>query len=81
LQEDLSRATSRASGTVSSSEEGEPGNLGINANSVRLDNGEIIAQSGSGNGGNLNLIVKDLLLLRRESQISTTSGRAANATK
>jgi filamentous hemagglutinin family protein len=65
-----------AQATVSSSEEGEPGNLGINANSVRLDNGEIIAQSSSGNGGNLNLIVKDLLLLRRESQISTTAGRA-----
>ncbi|MDZ7960296.1 MAG: filamentous hemagglutinin N-terminal domain-containing protein [Aulosira sp. DedQUE10] len=65
-----------AQATVSSSQAGEAGNLEITANSVRLDNGQITAQTNSGNGGNLNFNVRDLLLLRRESEISTTAGRA-----
>ncbi|MBD2208338.1 filamentous hemagglutinin N-terminal domain-containing protein [Nostoc linckia FACHB-104] len=65
-----------AQATVSSSQAGEAGNLEITANSVRLDNSQITAQTNSGNGGNLNLNITDLLLLRRESEISTTAGRA-----
>ncbi|MFN6513635.1 MAG: filamentous hemagglutinin N-terminal domain-containing protein [Nostoc sp. CreGUA01] len=63
-----------AQATVSS-QAGEAGNLSISANFVQLNNGKIIAQTNSGNGGNLNLSVRDLLLLRRESEISTTAGR------
>jgi large exoprotein involved in heme utilization and adhesion len=56
---------------------GNAGNLEVNARSIRLDNqGQINAQSASGNGGNIILRVGDLLLLRRESQISATAGTA-----
>ncbi len=62
--------------TVSSTKEGAAGDLSITASSVRLDNGKIVAQTRSGNGGNLTLGVADLLLLRRGSEISTTAGTA-----
>jgi large exoprotein involved in heme utilization and adhesion len=65
-----------AEATVSSLGEGIAGNIGIIARFVRLDNGKIIAQTRSGNGGNLTLSVADLLLLRRGSEISTTAGTA-----
>ncbi|NMG09691.1 hypothetical protein DP117_23520 [Brasilonema sp. UFV-L1] len=62
--------------TVSSLGKGVAGDLGINASSVRLDNSEITAQTRSGNGGNLKLNIADLLLMRRNSEISTTAGTA-----
>ncbi|PSB49159.1 hypothetical protein C7B80_02885 [Cyanosarcina cf. burmensis CCALA 770] len=62
--------------TVSSAGIGVAGELDIAANSVRLNNGSITAQTRSGNGGNLTLDVQDLLLLRNSSQISTTAGTA-----
>ncbi|OWY64195.1 hypothetical protein B7486_48615 [cyanobacterium TDX16] len=62
--------------TVSSAGIGVAGELNIAANSVRLNNGSITAQTRSGNGGDLTLNVKDLLLLRNNSQISTTAGTA-----
>ncbi len=65
-----------AQATVSSLREGVTGDLGITANSVRLDNGKITAETRSGNGGNLMLNIADLLLMRRGSQISTTAGTA-----
>jgi large exoprotein involved in heme utilization and adhesion len=53
------------------------GNIEVAARSVRLDNqGAIIAATSSGDGGNIALRVKDLLLMRHESQISTTAGTA-----
>jgi large exoprotein involved in heme utilization and adhesion len=56
---------------------GAAGNLEINARSIRLDNeGELNARSTSNNGGNINLQVADLLLLRRRSQISASGGTA-----
>jgi large exoprotein involved in heme utilization and adhesion len=56
---------------------GTAGNLEINARSIRLDNqGVLSAESTSGNGGNINLQVADLLLLRRRSQISASAGTA-----
>jgi len=64
----------RAQATVSSFGEGVAGNLGITADSVQLDNGKILAQTLSGDGGNLDLRVTDLLLLRNDSEISTTAG-------
>jgi filamentous hemagglutinin family protein len=62
--------------TVSSRGEGTTaGNIVITANSVRLDNGQITAQTLSGNGGNLNFNIADLLM-RHGSKISTTAGTA-----
>jgi large exoprotein involved in heme utilization and adhesion len=54
------------------------GNLQITAQSIRLDNeGELTAATASGDGGNITLLVQDLLLLRRNSEISTSAGIAA----
>jgi large exoprotein involved in heme utilization and adhesion len=39
------------------------------------DRGRILAETASGNGGNLDLQIQDSLLLRRNSTISTTAGR------
>jgi filamentous hemagglutinin family protein len=52
------------------------GNLRLNAQSVRLNEGEILANTNSGNGGNLQLGIQNLLLLQQNSQISTTAGLA-----
>ena len=61
---------------VSSVESGNAGNLEIAARSIRLDNGELTATSALGKGGNITLQAQDLLLLRRNTQISTTAGTA-----
>lgn len=56
---------------------GDAGNLEINANSVRLDNQVgITALTQSGQGGNIKINSRDLLLMRRNSQISTSAGNA-----
>lgn len=53
------------------------GNLTLSARSITLqDRGNIVANTNSGVGGNLNLVAQDYLLLRRNSQISTTAGIA-----
>jgi filamentous hemagglutinin family protein len=63
--------------TVSSLGSGEAGNLEVAAHSISLDNkGKFIATTNSGNGGNITLKELDLLLLQRQSQISTTAGPA-----
>jgi filamentous hemagglutinin family protein len=47
------------------------GNLYLTANSVLLDNqGQLIAETASGGGGNIDLQVEDLLLMRHNSLIS-----------
>ncbi len=54
---------------------GEAGTVEVTARFIELDNqGAIIATTDSGDGGNITLQVRDLLLLRRKSQISTTAG-------
>lgn len=60
---------------------GDPNNLGkagylnITARSILLDNkGKLISNSESGKGGNITLQVQNLLLMRRESQITTNAG-------
>ncbi len=69
--------TNRGELTASSESQGNAGNLEVNARQLRLDNqGSIQAQTGSGQGGNISLQVRDLLLLRRGSLISTTAGTA-----
>ena len=53
----------------------DAGNLEIRANSIILEReGRIIGTTKSGSGGNINLEVEDLLLLRDRSQISTNAG-------
>ncbi|PIG94357.1 S-layer family protein [Gloeocapsopsis sp. IPPAS B-1203] len=49
------------------------GNLQVDAQTIRLDNGEIVANTASGQGGDINLNVQDVFL-RRNSAISTTAG-------
>ncbi len=56
---------------------GGAGDIEVNARLIQLDNqGRFIAESVSGNGGNIVFQVQDLLLMRRGSQISTTAGTA-----
>jgi filamentous hemagglutinin family protein len=58
--------------TVSGDGSGDAGNLEVQAHSIFLDNnGQLIARTASGNGGNITLNVPDLLLLRHNSQIAT----------
>lgn len=53
------------------------GDIEINGNSLQIkDSSRISATTESGNGGNINLNLADLLLLRNNSSISTTAGRA-----
>ncbi len=62
---------------VRSEGSGTAGDIEVTSPKVTVDNqGKFIAQSASGNGGNINLQVSDLLLLRRDSQISATAGTA-----
>ncbi|MBN3907174.1 MAG: filamentous hemagglutinin N-terminal domain-containing protein [Nostoc sp. NMS1] len=54
---------------------GKAGDLNITARSILLDNkGKLISNSESGKGGNITLQVQNLLLMRRESQITTNAG-------
>jgi len=58
---------------------GNGGALGINADSIFLNNrGRITASAKSGEGGNVNLQVQDTVLMRRDSQISAESGGKGN---
>lgn len=52
------------------------GELKIQAQNISLNNGKLVAETASGNGGNIKLQNLDLLLLRNGSQISTTAGTA-----
>lgn len=60
--------------TSSSTGLGKAGDSKIQASSLSLNQGSITSQTTSGNGGNITLSVKDFLLLRRGSEISTTAG-------
>ncbi|BAZ10743.1 filamentous hemagglutinin outer membrane protein [Calothrix sp. NIES-4071] len=63
--------TNGAELTSSSQGNGAAGNLTVDANSIRLDNqGKITADTIAGQG-NINLNFKDLLLMRRNSEITT----------
>ncbi|MEH2202450.1 MAG: filamentous hemagglutinin N-terminal domain-containing protein [Nostoc sp.] len=61
--------------TASNIGQGTAGDIGVTASLIFLNNkGSIQATTASGNGGSIDLNVRDLLLLRRDSQISTTAG-------
>lgn len=53
---------------------GDAGELSVKAANIELNSGEITATTTSGNGGNIRLDVANLLLLRRNGQISTSAG-------
>ena len=75
LSADLVSLTNGAALSVSSQGQGGAGNLDVSANQLRLDNqGSIQAETVSGQGGNITLQVRDLLLLRHDSFIATSSG-------
>jgi len=58
-------------------ESGNAGELEIAARSIRLDNqGKLTSGTESGQGGDINLHVQDLLLMRHSSLISATAGTA-----
>ncbi len=59
--------------TVSSTQSGSSGNLAIQAESIRLDNGAKISADTRGGGGNINVRSRDILLLRRGSSITTNA--------
>jgi large exoprotein involved in heme utilization and adhesion len=75
---DIAVTSSNVSGIfVQSESTGRAGDIIVTSPKIKLDNqGRLIAESQSGNGGNINLQVGDLLLLRRGSEISTTAGTA-----
>ncbi|MHC5723807.1 MAG: two-partner secretion domain-containing protein, partial [Nostoc sp.] len=52
---------------------GQAGNLNVSAGSILLNEGKLTSNSESGKGGNITLNVQDLLLMRRNSQISTNA--------
>ncbi|BDA71881.1 filamentous haemagglutinin outer membrane protein [Calothrix sp. PCC 7716] len=55
---------------------GLAGALKVQARSIILDNqGKLISEADSGKGGNINLFLSDLLLMRRGSQISASAGK------
>ena len=62
--------SSNSSGT------GKAGDINVTADSISLDQGSIVAETTSGQGGNIKLQVEDVLLLRHGSLISTNAGTA-----
>ncbi|MDF5707308.1 MAG: S-layer family protein [Nostoc sp. S4] len=66
----------RAQVSVSSQGKGDAGNIDINAHSLSLDQGKLTSETQSGKGGNITLEVRDILRMRRNSQISTNAGKA-----
>ena len=58
---------------------GNAGELKVNANKILIENqGAIIAETASGEGGNITLKVQDILLLRRNSKISAEARGTGN---
>ncbi|MEH2293985.1 S-layer family protein [Nostoc sp.] len=53
---------------------GKAGDLNITTRSILLDKGTLTSNSESGGGGNITLQVGDLLLMRRDSKITTNAG-------
>jgi large exoprotein involved in heme utilization and adhesion len=62
--------SSNSSGT------GKAGDINVTADSISLDQGSIVAETTSGQGGNIKLQVEDVLVLRHGSLISTNAGTA-----
>lgn len=63
---------------VSSDGAGDSGQLEAIANSIRLDNGQLLASTQAGEGGNITLQVEDVLILDNESLISARASNEAD---
>ncbi|MEQ9485499.1 two-partner secretion domain-containing protein [Coleofasciculus sp. F4-SAH-05] len=61
---------------VTSSLQGDAGDIEITTPTIFLNDGGIVTEAFSGEGGNIRLQNLDLLLMRHESQVSATAGRA-----
>ncbi|NJM74182.1 MAG: S-layer family protein, partial [Scytonema sp. RU_4_4] len=62
--------------SISAEGSGQAGNLEVTTRSIKLDNGKLTGKTASSDGGNITLNLKDLLLLRPNSEISTSAGTA-----
>jgi filamentous hemagglutinin family protein len=77
LRIETNKLTLRDAATISVNNQGlgDAGNLEVEARNLLLDNRAVLsATTTSGKGGNMTLQIADILLLRRNSQISTTAG-------
>ncbi len=61
---------------ATSSLQGDAGDVEITTPTIFLDDGDIVTEAFSGEGGNIRLQNLDLLLMRHESKVSATAGRA-----
>ncbi|MCW5315512.1 filamentous hemagglutinin N-terminal domain-containing protein [Nostoc sp. KVJ3] len=69
--------TNDSSITVNSLDQGNAGNLRITTGSLTIqDKSDLLADTVSSEGGNIQLQVRDILLLRKNSSISTTAGQS-----
>ena len=64
--------------TVNSNGTGRGGNISANADRLKLDRGAITAKTVSADGGNIDLNVSKLLLLRNQSEISASAATNGN---
>uniref|UniRef100_UPI00286D3018 beta strand repeat-containing protein n=1 Tax=Chamaesiphon sp. OTE_20_metabat_361 TaxID=2964689 RepID=UPI00286D3018 len=64
--------------TVNSNGAGRGGNITANADTIELDRGAITAKTVSANGGDIDLNVNKLLLLRNQSEISASAATNGN---
>ncbi|KAM3102294.1 hypothetical protein ACKFKF_04390 [Phormidesmis sp. 146-12] len=62
--------------TVAPQRTASVGNINIQSNSVKVDRGLISAETASTDGGNIDLGVQDILLLRNGALVSTNAGTA-----
>jgi len=75
----LSTITNFPKNAVLSSNSQDAGSINVNADNISMKNqAQITAISSSGEGGNINLQVRDLILMRYNSLISATAGTAKN---
>ena len=64
---------------VSSEGTGNAGSLKVEANFIKLDNqGKLLASTASGEGGNIDLLLRDLILMRHQSLISAQADKNGN---
>jgi large exoprotein involved in heme utilization and adhesion len=77
IKTELLTASNRGAITVSSKGVGQGGNLNVTARSIDLNNqGKLIAETASGQGGNITLNFDKQLTLRNGGRISATAGTA-----
>ncbi|MEO1432201.1 MAG: filamentous hemagglutinin N-terminal domain-containing protein [Cyanobacteria bacterium J06633_8] len=74
LQVENSRLQNRGGITSGSVGSGKAGELVINADKILVNNSDIEAETKSGNGGDININLKDVLILRNGSSITTNAG-------